>query len=160
MLVYPLQRHSAAKETSLTTNITGKYSRKHAPGTRPDPAIVAAVDEVVEDGRVSCAVAHDLAAELAVTPAEIGKTLDLLDYRIGKCQMGIFGYVPEKKIVRAAEAVSDELRSRLDKAAPRGIISCASCWEVARALGMQKLAVAAACELLRLKIKPCQLGAF
>jgi hypothetical protein len=144
----------------VTAEYAGKYSRKHLEGTRPDPAIVAAIEEVAEEGRVSCAVAHDLADELAVTPAAVGRTMDLLEYRIVKCQMGIFGYDPEKKIVKPATAVSDELRARILRAAPQGRISCAACWKVAEASGIQKIAVASACETLGIKIKPCQLGAF
>jgi hypothetical protein len=144
----------------VTGDHPGKYSRKHPSGTAPDLAIVAALGEVTGDGRVSCAVAHDLADELAVTPAAVGRTMDLLEYRIVKCQMGIFGYEPEKKIVKPATAVSDELRDRVLKAAPQGRISCAACWKVAAASGIQKIAVAAACETLGIKIKPCQLGAF
>ena len=138
----------------------GKYGTKHPPGTIADPAIAAAIGDVAEDGGVSCAVAHDLAEELEVSPAEVGKTMDLLEYRITKCQMGLFGYQPEKKIVKPAAEVSDALRRRLESATVDGAISCLACWGIAQALGMQKIAVAAACELLDLKIRPCQLGAF
>jgi hypothetical protein len=144
----------------VTVGYAGKYRRKHPQGTEPDQAIVAALEEVAEDGRVSCAVAHDLADELSVPPAAVGRTMDLLEYRIVKCQMGIFGYQPEKKILKPAATVSDELRDRLAKAAPEGRLSCRSCWKVAEDLGLQKIAVASACETLELKIKPCQLGAF
>ena len=138
----------------------GKYGTKHPPGTKADPVIAAAVQEVAEGNRISCAVAHDLAEELGVTPAEVGKTIDLLERRISKCQLGLFGYLPEKKIVKPAEAVSDKLRGRLTDATADGRVSCVSCWDIAQDLGMQKIAVAAACETLGLSIKPCQLGAF
>ena len=115
---------------------------------------------MVDEGCVGCAVAHELADDLGVTPSEIGKTLDLLEYRIVKCQMGIFGYVPEKKVLRPATTVDELLRGRLEEATRDGHVSCAACWEIARALGLQKIAVAAACELQGIKIKPCQLGAF
>ena len=98
----------------------GKYGTKHPPGTRADPAIAAAVQEVVEDGRISCAVAHDIATDLGVATGEVGKTIDLLERRISKCQLGLFGYSPEKKIVKPAETVSDELRGRLTDAAADG----------------------------------------
>ena len=132
----------------MTGDHPGKYSRKHPAGTAPDPAIVAALGEVTEDGRVSCAVAHDLADELAVTPAAVGRTMDLLEYRIVKCQMGIFGYEPEKKIVKPATAVSDELRDRLPEGrASRSHLLC-RLLEGRRGSGIQKIAVAAACETL------------
>jgi hypothetical protein len=140
--------------------VAGKYSLKHPDGTTPDPAIVAALKQVAENGRVRCAVAHELAADLAVTPAAIGKTMDLLEYRIIKCQMGIFGYEPEKKILKAAETVPDELRYQLLGAVFEGNIACADCWRIAQALGIQKIEAAAACEQLGLKVRPCQLGAF
>ena len=144
----------------MTAEYAGKYGRKHPVGTRPAPIIAAALNELAEDGRVSCSVAHDIAAELGVTPAEVGKAMDLLEYRVIKCQMGIFGYGPDKKILKPAATVSDELRDRVLAAASEGRVSCASCWKVAEALGIQKMAVAAACDTLGLKIKPCQLGAF
>ena len=144
----------------MNTENPGKYRRKHPAGAQPQPAIVEALERVVQNGCVSCATAHDLAAGLAVTPAEIGQTMDLLEYRIIECQMGIFGYSPQKKILKAAETVSDELRGRLSSTAPEGRISCASCWQIARESGLQKTEVAAACERLELKIKPCQLGAY
>jgi hypothetical protein len=144
----------------MTCSQPGKYSLKHPDGTTPDPAIVAALEQVSENGRVRCAVAHDLAAELAVKSAAIGKTMDLLEYRIIKCQMGIFGYEPNKKILKAAEAVSDELRDQLLVAVVEGNIACADCWRIAQTLGIQKIDVAAACESLVFKVRPCQLGAF
>ena len=144
----------------MTRNNAGKYRAKHPAGATADPAIAAALEEVVEAGRVACAVAHDLAAELGVTPAEVGVTIDLLEGRIIKCQLGLFGYLPEKKIVKPAEKVSAELRGRLERAAIAGRIGCAECWEIAREQGIQKIAVATACENLGLKVKPCQLGAF
>jgi len=144
----------------MTHEDAGKYSAKHPAGTRPDPAIAAAIKEVAEDGRISCAVAHDLAADLEVAPAEVGKTIDLLEYRISKCQLGLFGYSPDKKIVKPAETVSDELRDRLQNSAEDRKVPCSACWEISGALGVQKIAVAGACEFLDLKVKPCQLGAF
>lgn len=136
------------------------YSAKHPAGTKPDPAIAAALKVTAANERVTCAQAHDLAGRLGVAPAEVGKTMDLLEYRIIECQMGIFGYEPEKKVLVAAEAVTDELRHLLEGASLDGRVSCVACWEVASALGVEKMAVAAACERLGLKIKPCQLGAF
>ncbi len=136
------------------------YSAKHPPGTDPDPRIAAALQGVVKDGRVTCSEAIELADRLGIPPAEVGKTMDLLEHRIIECQLGIFGFEPEKKTLRAAASVSDELSARLQCAASEGRISCAACWETAAALGMERIAVAAACELLGFKIKPCQLGAF
>ncbi len=144
----------------MTHKEAGKYGAKHPAGATADSAIAAALEEAVEDESVACVVAHDLAAELGVTPAAVGETIDMLEYRIIKCQLGLFGYLPDKKIVKPAATVSDGLRDRLERAAIAGRIGCAQSWEIARELGVQKMAVAAACENLDLKVSPCQLGAF
>lgn len=144
----------------LVNRNTVKYSAKHPAGTTPDARIAAAVQEVADDGRVPCVLAHDLASELQVTPAEVGKTIDLLELRIIKCQLGLFGYLPGKKMLKPTEVVSNELRDRLTRATVNGAIPCATCWEIAEELDMQRIAVAAACERLDLRVRPCQLGAF
>lgn len=144
----------------MITDRAGKYSGKHPAGTIADPAIVTAIVEAADHGQLSCSLAHDLASKLGVAPADFGKTLDLLDYRITACQLGLFGHSPETKIVSQAETVSDVLRERLVGAVPHDKITCEACWEVAQELGMERLSVACACETLGLKIGPCQLGAF
>ena len=144
----------------MTHEDAGKYRAKHPAGTTHDPTIAAALRAKVEGGRIGCAVAHALAAEFAVTPAEIGKTADLLEYRISRCQMGLFGYSPEKKVVKAAESVSAELAGLLRQTAVDAKIDCASCWKIADDNKLERMSVAAACERLGLKVTHCQLGAF
>ncbi len=144
----------------MTHEDAGKYSAKHPTGTDYDPAIAAALTESADEGRIGCAVGHDIAAEFAVSPAEIGKTADLLELRIYHCQMGLFGYSPEKRIVKPAPEVADDLRAQLTGSALDGRIDCAGCWDIAEKLSLSKLAVAAACEHLGLKVQHCQLGAF
>jgi hypothetical protein len=95
-----------------------------------------------------------------IAPSEVGKTADLLEYRIIECQLGLFGHEPDKRIVKPAESVSEELRGRLQQYAGEGRIACMSCWEIAQELGIERLAVSSACELMGLKVKCCQLGAF
>ncbi len=90
----------------------------------------------------------------------MGKTADLLEYRIVECQMGLFGYSPEKRIVRAPEHIDQPLREQLERYAADGRINCATCWKIAADLGLEKMAVSSACEGLGIKVKNCQLGAF
>lgn len=137
-----------------------KYGSKHPAGTQADSRIAEVLQRVARDDSVTCLQAHTSAAELGVLPSDVGKTMDLLELRIVECQMGIFGYEPEKKTLGAADTVSDELRDRLRDVAPDERVSCADCWCIASSLGIEKRDVAAACETLGLKIKPCQLGAF
>lgn len=146
----------------MTHEHEGKYSAKHPAGTTYEPDIAAAIKEKADNGRISCTAAHGLAADFGVTPSEIGKTVDLLEYRIIKCQLGLFGYSPEKKITTALEDMPDALRDQLQESgsAGNGRISCSVCWEIAKMLNIGKMTVSSACESLGLKIGPCQLGAF
>ncbi len=104
-----------------------------------DPALARALSEIAENGRITCAAACRLADTLGVDPAELGKTADLLELRIIRCQLGLFGYEPEKRIVRPAEVVSDDLRERLEATIAEGKISCASLWAIAEELGLEKM---------------------
>lgn len=153
-------RSAAQEDHAVTHEDAGKYAAKHAAGTTPDPAIAAALEKRAEEGTVACVAAHEIAGDLGVAPSEVGKTIDLLEYRIVGCQLGLFGYSPQRKIVEPADVVSEELRHELGRAAPDGRISCASVWAIADAQGQPRMTVAAACETLSVKIKNCQLGAF
>lgn len=144
----------------MTHQDAGHYAAKHPEGTRIDPEIKSALTSKLSDNRISCAAAHALAAELSVSPAQIGVSIDLLEARIVKCQLGLFGYTPDKKIAQAADNVSPELKSKLEASLVDNRITCLQCWEIAAELSMHKIDIAAACETLGLKIKPCQLGAF
>ncbi len=144
----------------MTHEDAGKYGAKHPAGTYCDPAIAEAIREKAENNRITCAIAHGLAEHFEVTPAEIGKTVDLLEYRIVHCQLGLFGYLPEKKIVKASDNISEKLENYLTRSAVDGKIDCVTCWGIAQTLGLKKMDVSAACELLNIKIRHCQLGAF
>lgn len=136
------------------------YRAKHPQGTPHDPALARALSEIAEDGRFTCAAACRLAETAGVEPADLGKTADLLELRIIRCQLGLFGYEPEKRIVQPADEVSGELRERLEAAMVDGKISCAALWGIADSMGLEKIDVSAACECLKVKITPCRLGAF
>lgn len=144
----------------MTHEDAGKYKAKHPAGTAVDASIAAALEQKADGGRVTCTAAEEIAGILRVALSEVGKTIDLLEYRITECQLGLFGYEPHGKVVEPAETVSDELRAELERFAGSGEISCASAWDIADRLGLQRMVVAAACELLRIKIRRCQLGAF
>ena len=90
----------------------------------------------------------------------MGKTIDLQELRIGKCQLGLFGYEPEKKCVKPADTIDTDLENALRQSAAGGRVSCLETWRMAQRLGVKKMAVSAACEAMGIKIKPCQIGAF
>ncbi|MBE9547143.1 MAG: hypothetical protein IMF10_06590 [Proteobacteria bacterium] len=138
----------------------GHYAAKHPPDKKLNQDIAGAVKLRVSNGKISCASGHKIAGDLHITPAEVGITIDLLEMRINKCQLGLYGYAPEKRIVKPAETVSPELERAILKALANNRLPCAAAWEIARKLDITKMKVSSACEALKIKISACQLGAF
>ena len=137
-----------------------KKTKENGSSVQPDPNIVKEINRNADGGALPCAVAFDIAAKLGIAPANVGKTADLINVSLSNCQLGLFGYQPNKKIVEPRPAdevtVTDAIRSGLVK----DRLPCATAWNIATEKGISKLAVANACEAMGLRIKPCQLGAF
>jgi hypothetical protein len=125
-----------------------------------DPVIRESLKPYMEKGELACAVAFRLADELQKPPSAIGEAADLLSIRLVKCQMGLFGYAPEKKIVKAAPTVDPGLEKAIRRGLENERLPCRTAWELARKFNVSRMGVSAACEALGIKIKPCQLGAF
>ena len=138
----------------------GHYAAKHPNGTVLDPRIAAALKTRIREGAISCAAAHAAASELGISPSDVGRAMDLMELKIVKCQLGLFGHTPEKKIVKPAQTVSPELKSAILKQVKDGWISCKAVWDTADGFGIPRMDAAAACETLALKVTPCQIGAF
>jgi len=145
-------------KTTSDTNHPAHNSRESA--GEVEPALRKALLDRAQEGRLACALAFEAAAEPKRPPAEVGRAMDRLGLRIVKCQLGLFGYTPEKKIVRSSAAVRPDMEAAIRARLDAGKLACRDAWEIARALGVPKMGVSAACEALKLKIKPCQLGAF
>ena len=124
------------------------------------PEIERAIQQKAKDGEIPCAVAFDLLKDLGIETNEIGSALDALNVRIVKCQLGLFGYSPKRRIVEPADSVSKELEDAIRTAMENGRLSCRAAWDIADALKLQKMQVSSACEALGVKISSCQLGAF
>ncbi len=137
-----------------------KFSDKYGPDAKPDPKIQDRIVKTTKDEELPCAVAFDIVGALEISPAEVGKTADLMEYRLVKCQLGLFGYRPEKAIVKPSlpknEAIVDAIKARMEN----GRLPCRTAWEIAAEFGVRKMTVSSACEALGVRIKPCQLGAF
>ena len=144
----------------MTGKDRGNYAKKHNSDRELNPDIEKAVREKVSDNKITCAAAFKIAENTGAGPGEVGFTLDMLEMRIIRCQMGIFGYEPEKKAVKPMEKVPDELENLIKEKLLNGRLTCASAWEIAGNIGRPKMDVSSACEKLGVKIKPCQLGAF
>ncbi|MBW1698759.1 MAG: hypothetical protein JRH18_04775 [Deltaproteobacteria bacterium] len=137
-----------------------KHSQKHGAEEQPDPIIKAEIEKRGKNNTLACAVAFKIADELSVTPAEVGKTADLIDFELIKCQLGLFGYGPGKKIVKPKEDVQQELVTAISEALVDGRLPCKTAWEIASRFNVPKMTVSGVCEKMKIKVKPCQLGAF
>ncbi len=125
-----------------------------------NPALEEEIRRRAEGGEISCAGAMQIAAQFGESPKELGQRLDAMEIRLTRCQLGLYGYTPEKKIVQPAAEVSPELEAEIRKAMQGNYLPCIAAWDIARSRRMPKMAVSSACEAMEIKIKPCQLGAF
>jgi hypothetical protein len=133
---------------------------KHGKDVKINPIIASKVKEKSRDGQLPCAVAFKIAEELDISPAEIGVTLDLLEIKISKCQIGIFGYDKGNKIAGPMTRIPDKLEITIRQNLSGGKLPCANAWQIAEMMGIGKMDVTSACDALGIKVSPCQLGAF
>ena len=138
----------------------GKYFKKHPQDTKIDEDLKKEILEQVKNNSMSCKKAEEIAGELGFSLEETGKAIDVLNINITKCQLGLFGYGEIKKVVQPAKEITPELKESITSALENERISCLAAWKIAGKLNISRLKVAAACEALNIKIKPCQLGAF
>ncbi len=136
------------------------YGKKHSPDREIKPTVADALKKQVSDGEISCAAAHKLSIDLNETPEELGFTMDILEMRIAKCRLGLFGYKPDTKVVQPAMQVSKLLEGYIKNMLENNKLPCKAAWAIAEKLDLKKMSVASACETLKMKISPCQLGAF
>ncbi|MCJ7686349.1 MAG: hypothetical protein MUO68_18870 [Desulfobacteraceae bacterium] len=144
----------------MTKENKGHYAKKHLHDSEVKPEIEAALKQLASNGEIPCAVAFKIAADLDIEPGDVGVTADLLEMRLIKCQLGLFGYQPAKRIVEPVQDISKGLEEDIRKGLENGKLPCGTAWEVAKDLGIRKMEVSSACEALKIKIGPCQIGAF
>ncbi len=144
----------------MSTKKSRPFSEKHDPDFRPDPSIEREVRERASNREISCALAFKIAEDLRVEPREVGRTADVLDIRLVKCQLGLFGYKPEKKIVTAEDAPNREIEDAITRSSEDNRLSCEKAFQIAAQFNIGKLTISNACQANLIQIKPCQLGAF
>jgi len=147
----------------MTHEDAGKYAAKHPPGTTLDEKIAKAILDKSPRGTLACGAGEKISRQLEVKISEVGMTADLLEIKINKCQLGLFGWgrKPDHgKDIQPADPVSGEVKSALEKAAVNGSVTCSALWRIAEQLGVKRKVVSAACDGLKLKIRECQLGVF
>ena len=137
-----------------------KFAHKHGSKTRINERIKDHINRQAKNNELPCALAFKIADELNVSAAEVGKTSDLLEIMLVKCQLGLFGYSPAKKIVEPKKSENPNLTSTIRDSLVDGKLSCEKAWEISDSFDVPKMTVSAVCEELKIKIMPCQLGAF
>ena len=138
----------------------GRYAAKHPPGTRVSSAIEQAVRDKLNDNRITCRDAHEIASSLGVSAREVGVGIDLLEARISNCQLGLFGHERDRGEPASSAEVGHELRAAIEDALIDGRLCCADAWRIAGTLAVSRPDVAKACDAMKLKVSICQLGAF
>ena len=147
----------------MTHEDAGKYSTKHRSGIIINKQVARMVREKSPGGEIACVTCEKISKELEVEISEVGITVDLLEIKIKKCQLGLFGYGKKPnhgKGIQAVDSVSYEMKCAIEEAAENGKVTCAALWTIADQLGTKRKEVSAACETLKLKIRECQLGTF
>lgn len=143
----------------MTHEDAGHYAAKRR-GARLNETIAAELRKAVRDNTILCAEAHGIAGKLNVSPAEVGIAIDLLEVRITQCQLGLFGHNRKKNIAPLPDKIDSAIESAINSSLVEDRLPCFAAWEIARKLKMARPAVAAICEKIKIKISPCQLGAF
>jgi hypothetical protein len=144
----------------MTYKDRGHYAGKHPEDRKVDEKVAQAVKEHASEDEISCASAFQIVKDLEVQPDEVGFTIDVSEIAIVKCQLGLYGYRPKKKVIKPAEGVQPDLEKAIREALANDRLSCATSWEIAENYGLSKMDISSACEALGIKITPCQLGAF
>lgn len=123
-------------------------------------SVKSAIQERAREGKLSCGGAFRIAEELGAKPLAVGEAADELGVRLYGCQLGLFGYDREERIVEPMEEVSPELERAIREGLILGRLPCAVAWAIANRLDLPKTHVANAAEALEISIGQCQLGAF
>jgi hypothetical protein len=143
----------------MTHEDTGHYAEKR-PGVELNEKIAAEIKEKIFENKISCAEAHNIAEILHVDPADVGAAIDLLEVRIIKCQLGLFGHSKQKSIPALSDQLNPEIESAIQSHLINERLACSVAWDIAKRFKISKDMIAAACETMNIKIFPCQLGAF
>jgi hypothetical protein len=130
----------------------------------PRPEIRAAIEERLADGKLACASAFAIVHAHDIEPLEVGWTANVMDVRLNRCQLGLFGYpgkqgwnnsnVPDLPVPAGmAEAIKAYGEAH-------DTLPCITAWDIASQFETSRMLVGYIADKLGVKITPCQLGAF
>ncbi len=144
----------------MTNERNEHYRKKHSLDRKVNPKIAQIVKEQAANGEIPCIAAHKIAMDQGILPEEVGFTADFHEIRIAECRLGLFGYKPDKKTVKPARSISEDLEKTILKALIDDRLPCKAAWEIAEKMDIKKTEVSWACEGMGIKVSSCQLGAF
>jgi hypothetical protein len=159
-VVCPLNITTGERIGKMSKDKPQKFSDKHKAAEKPNPEITSKIEHRSKNTEIPCARVFEIVEETGFLPADIGKNIDLMNYKLIKCQLGLFGYTPEKKIVNAQDTPNNDLKNAIKNALVNEKLPCQSAWEIAARFQVPKLTVSGVAEGMGVKVKPCQLGAF
>jgi hypothetical protein len=157
---HPIVNINNIRNTIRMASNMNTYSDKHNAEEKPNPLVKEKIIEYTQKNELPCTIAFNIAHELCVSAIEIGKNADLINFRLTKCQLGLFGYTPEKKIVNHQNTIEPKIKDAIKKALINKRLTCENAWDIATLYNVHKLTISAACESMGIKINKCQLGAF
>ena len=135
------------------------FAEKHEPDATPDRRIKKEILNQTQNNELSCKVAFEIAKKLQVSEKPVGMTADLLDFKLVKCQLGLFGYGLQKN-VQPKDTTNRDLKEAITEALVDGRLPCERAWDIASLFNVHKLNITEICEFKKIKIRDCQLGAF
>lgn len=144
----------------MARHTLGHFAKKHPEGATPDPRIADALATCAREKGLDCVAAFKLARTASISPQEVGRSADLMEIPVVRCQLGLFGHHPEKRIVKPLAVIPTELRAAIERNLVDNRLPCSAAFRIAEGLHLAKMKVAAACETLKIKVSHCQLGAF
>ena len=133
-------------------------------GNNVTPELKTNIEQRLQKGLLPCAQAFTLAKQQDIEPAEVGKAADALQIRLGRCQLGLFGY-PGKQGWKASGVMDQEYPPELEtaiksKAGTENHINCKAAWDLAKEYGISRMHIGYIIDNLGVRIVGCQLGAF
>lgn len=144
----------------MTHKSTGNYAAKHKAGLKVNEKLAGAIKSKAVKGVITCGNASRIAGSMKIDLKEVGVALDLMEIRIANCQLGLFGRGENDKSIKPARIIKTDMEEAIREALVDGRLSCRAAWDIAARFGVPKVRIASLCEAFKIKIKPCQLGAF
>ena len=129
-----------------------------------DNEIEKTIKNHLVDELLSCSDANKIAMQYDVSPDTIGHTVDALNIRLTRCQLGLFGYLNKKGWEAAGVTklpIPEEFVNALKAAAGDAKkITCLELWNLAEVYKLTRMHAGYLADSQDIQIRNCQIGAF